>query len=180
MQLYCLQISIHSPHARGDCPSPCRPSRRTYFNPLPSREGRHLGIDIDKAVREFQSTPLMRGETQAREAKNIWRLYFNPLPSYEGRLSLARSCVRATHFNPLPSHEGRQRRWRRVQERHLISIHSPHTRGDERRKGFGAGVRRISIHSPHTRGDLRGLIKNRAMCEFQSTPLTRGETLFNP
>ena len=78
-------ISIHSPHTRGDCPSPCRPSRRTYFNPLPSREGRHLGIDIDKAVREFQSTPLMRGETHP------------------------------TSF-PLVGD--------------VISIHSPHTRGD--------------------------------------------------
>ena len=78
-------ISIHSPHTRGDCPSPCRPSRRTYFNPLPSREGRHLGIDIDKAVREFQSSPLMRGETHP------------------------------TSF-PLVGD--------------VISIHSPHTRGD--------------------------------------------------
>ena len=35
----------------------------------------------------------------------------------------------------------------------------------------------ISIHSPHTRGDDRAA-RNRQSAEFQSTPLIRGETFF--
>ena len=146
---------------------------------------------------EFQSTPLMRGETQAREAKNIWRLYFNPLPSYEGRLSLARSCVRATHFNPLPSCEGRSsgcvwlytisdfnplpscegRRAAKIGKKvaQTISIHSPHTRGDcpspcrpSRRTYFNP--------LPSREGRHLGIDIDKAVREFQSTPLMRGET----
>ena len=79
-------ISIHSPHTRGDCPSPCRPSRRTYFNPLPSREGR----------RRYLYYAASGGD-------------FNPLPSCEGRRGAGRGHGRRTrHFNPLPSCEGRQ------------------------------------------------------------------------
>ena len=33
-------ISIHSPHARGDCGKRIFPARRRHFNPLPSCEGR--------------------------------------------------------------------------------------------------------------------------------------------
>ena len=102
------QISIHSPHTRGDCPSPCRPSRRTYFNPLPSREGRHLGIDIDKAVREFQSTPLMRGETFTGRADRVRRAISIHSPHTRGDTPFLNSAL-----IPLE-----------------ISIHSPHTRGD--------------------------------------------------
>ena len=80
----------------------------------------------------------------------------------------------------------------------VISIHSPHTRGDDvRLRSFLRG-NTISIHSPHTRGDVRDLVTTplaghfnplpsyegrlRAgfrlmLCgTFQSTPLIRGET----
>ncbi len=55
---------------------------------------------------EFQSAPLMRGETQAREAKNIWRLYFNPLPSYEGRPRLREVPIYAFSFQSTPLTRG--------------------------------------------------------------------------
>ena len=152
---YSMDISIRSPHARGDdqhddqlnaslefqstplTRGETRLPRRTgcgssYFNPLPSREGRHLGIDIDKAVREFQSTPLTRGETRA--------------------------CQR-----PAPAER--------------ISIHSPHTRGDQCERPSGVH-RDISIHSPHTRGD-RGADPARADRAHISirSPLTRGDSI---
>ena len=39
---------------------------RTNFNPFPSCEGRHAWVDSAAAQLGFQSTPLMRGETQYR------------------------------------------------------------------------------------------------------------------
>ena len=58
----------------------------------------------------------------------------------------------------------------------LISIHSPHTRGDP--SSFpSTEALKISIHSPHTRGDAGGTAAGRSCPKgFQSTPLTRGET----
>ena len=37
-----------------------------------------------------------------------------------------------------------------------ISIHSPHTRGDDA-TGIPDDIEPISIHSPHTRGDVVGV-----------------------
>ena len=59
-----LSISIHSPHARGD--PPC---------------GR-----VPTGAKQFQSTPLMRGETMLPPCWMSIPLHFNPLPSCEGRL----------------------------------------------------------------------------------------------
>ena len=99
------RISIHSPHTRGDCPSPCRPSRRTYFNPLPSREGRHLGIDIDKAVREFQSTPLMRGETCSGLMRML-PLAFQSTPLVRGETALPKVPKGGESFQSTPLMRG--------------------------------------------------------------------------
>ena len=56
-------ISIHSPHARGDPSRSARPQRAGNFNPLPSCEGRRSSHRQQTGAAEFQSTPLMRGET---------------------------------------------------------------------------------------------------------------------
>ena len=84
---YVVCISIHSPHARGDVGTiPSLPISKN-FNPLPSCEGRRIeghvspwaiiisihsphargdvGCSVVRAGTLFQSTPLMRGETQA-------------------------------------------------------------------------------------------------------------------
>ena len=147
-------ISIHSPHTRGDSSAFSCASRMIYFNPLPSHEGRRAG-GIAQAVLVGISihSPHTRGD--------------QGLPVY---------LLQIEHFNPLPSHEGRLaalgvRVWIGN-----ISIHSPHTRGDKDEDNE-RGLNYISIHSPHTRGDMA----HRAMIapgrRFQSTPLTRGETL---
>ena len=145
-------ISIHSPHTRGDDRPQGYKILDRHFNPLPSYEGRpgvarstwqawisihsphtrgdsHLRHQSDSF--RFQSTPLIRGETGGGTAVFCPPNYFNPLPSYEGR----RLWV-ISHANPT-----------------LISIHSPHTRGDTQALQPEPSTGRISIHSPHTRGD---------------------------
>ena len=64
-KLFCRRskISIHSPHARGDADNGARYQVHSHFNPLPSCEGRQ-GISVGRV----QSAP-----------------NFNPLPSCEGR-----------------------------------------------------------------------------------------------
>ena len=149
-----LAISIHSPHARGDRSSSTLIKTPWNFNPLPSHEGRqargrypdvgdhisihtphtrgddagrtkrqHIAISIHSphtrgdlaikrcclAVSAFQSTPLMRGETVILPSI-LYKSDFNPLPSCEGRLD------KSAKNKP---------------DRSLISIRSPHTRGDD-------------------------------------------------
>ena len=59
---------------------------------------------------------------------------------------------------------------------HLISIHSPHARGDVVSRALQLVDIIISIHSPHARGDARTGGYLGIPYEFQSTPLMRGET----
>ena len=82
----CLNISIHSPHARGDV--------KDEF----SNRFRHT----------FQSTPLMRGETPYAQITAYDSSDFNPLPSCEGRHGATTTTIMQDHFNPLPSCEGRR------------------------------------------------------------------------
>ena len=100
-------ISIHSPHTRGDGGSWSGKSRRRYFNPHPSYEGRR------------------RWPNEAPAHRN-----FNPLPSYEGRQTWKISIPLRRYFNPLPSCEGRLALDGVVQTQLAISIRSPLTRGD--------------------------------------------------
>ena len=62
----------------------------------------------------------------------------------------------------------------------VISIHSPHTRGDISRFCRCLHSRLISIHSPHTRGDALAYWPALRFPRFQSTPLMRGETAASP
>ena len=148
-----VAISIHSPHARGDTLTRVTDPQSANFNPLPSCEGRHRRTRLSFSSSTFQSTPLMRGETRGK---------------------------------------------RRFHHCNRISIRSPHARGDLLRLDADVAVG-ISIHSPHARGDLRKAVltmlqrhfnplpshegrrnqMQQGFCaiQFQSTPLTRGETL---
>ena len=150
-------ISIHSPHARGDFNQLYGIARQFHFNPLPSCEGRldaycpaiiaviisihspHArgdDTDIKHARRSIISihSPHARGD-KCSEYQIVESEDFNPLPSCEGR-------QRATpipmgfpvDFNPLPSCEGRPN-GRVFIKLIKISIHSPHARGDDLAKG---------------------------------------------
>ena len=147
-----VAISIHSPHTRGDHQRTTRTQRRAHFNPLPSHEGRHH-----------------RRNTRHRHP------YFNPLPSHEGRRVCDEVDLERGVFQSTPLMRGETLDHALDGARPKISIHSPHTRGDD----FAlvqAHVLRISIHSPHARGDPRLHAARQAWREFQSTPLMRGET----
>ena len=80
-----LDISIHSPHARGD-------PKQSYILPTdrisihsPHARGDEVGPDAVGGDFLFQSTPLMRGETRPPSRRPQSHSYFNPLPSCEGR-----------------------------------------------------------------------------------------------
>ena len=104
-----LQISIHSPHARGDSVSVSHRHRPPHFNPLPSCEGRQNGAQaILESVNISIHSPHARGDSAGRP-RGRKRKDFNPLPSCEGRRAPpgpSASCP--CDFNPLPSCEGRQ------------------------------------------------------------------------
>ena len=101
-----------------------------YFNPLPSCEGRR------------------------QKMLTLFGLHdFNPLPSCEGR-HYKRFWIALPHqyFNPLPSCEGRPGRYcRKIQERLFQS--TPLMRGETAQIIGGYRDAIISIHSPHARGD---------------------------
>ena len=123
-----------------------------YFNPLPSCEGRleewieivkkkisihspHARGDrvlISIIIRSilFQSTPLTRGETFTRREKtHIRKFQSTPLTRGETLVNGALTL------------------------KFVISIHSPHARGDPIMHSISQLIN-ISIHSPHARGDL--------------------------
>ena len=64
------KISIHSPHARGDSTLTSVRPFIGHFNPLPSCEGRQIKGYRFGSNKEFQSTPLMRGETERRKGSS--------------------------------------------------------------------------------------------------------------
>ena len=126
-----VRISIHSPHARGD----------------------PLSILCTFTLLPFQSTPLMRGETFAGLRRAEIAGLFQSTPLMRGEtLKSGRWTQKTGDFNPLPSCEGRPGLSSAELVDALISIHSPHARGDLR-SARSASPARISIHSPHARGD---------------------------
>ena len=196
----CHNISIHSPHTRGDQPQKRRSADGQHFNPLPSHEGRPrldtlispiIGISIHSphtrgdstrapqaaSHRSFQSTPLTRGETRQRQRpKPASRFQSTPLT--RGETTVGSASPGARLFQSTPLTRGETLTLQVYSHITVISIHSPHTRGDDGSAGTGTG-RLISIHSPHTRGDSGGVKPSRCMRSFQSTPLTRGETIWD-
>ena len=111
------QISIHSPHTRGDSAQRRRVRPPLYFNPLPSHEGRHVS-----------------GDRQPQHS------HFNPLPSHEGRRSSALRCPKILSFQSTPLTRGETRGMDKKDTRDKISIHSPHTRGDGAFGRIGRGL----------------------------------------
>ena len=102
-----FDISIHSPHARGDIMTRWM-QQKGKFQSTPLMRGETVDGFSDTISALFQSTPLMRGETRGTGKCLVTRRYFNPLPSCEGRHSVQlRHHSQHSDFNPLPSCEGR-------------------------------------------------------------------------
>ena len=123
-----VAISIHSPHARGDRMASADHTGG-YFNPLPSCEGRQKGHEEGHGRFSFQSTPLMRGETQAHRPSDSVKL-FQSTPLMRGETKAQRPSDSVKLFQSTPLMRGET--LHRVLNifLHIISIHSPHARGD--------------------------------------------------
>ena len=103
-----IKISIHSPHARGDLVRGRFSARCFYFNPLPSCEGRLSHEYVSCPLARFQSTPLMRGETNppVNPPVNPEISIHSPHARGDDVIHYSRSFI--SNFNPLPSCEGRR------------------------------------------------------------------------
>ena len=117
------------------------------------RGRRKGGPNMSTEISVFQSTPLMRGETTMEKA-NVLQVKFQSTPLMRGRDACRASAT-------LPA---------------LISIHSPHARGDAESSVEGS-ERRPFQSTPLMRGETLSMLKNTFFVfPFQSTPLMRGET----
>ena len=106
------QISIHSPHTRGDASARRQAAGAPISIHSPHTRGDECeGFPAPETSISIHS-PHTRGDT-TRLHHHGSGLYFNPLPSYEGR----------------PTQTGEA-----LSDR--ISIHSPHTRGDGHARGL--------------------------------------------
>ena len=126
-------------------------------------------------------SPHARGAPHG-EAGIPYRSDFNPFPSHKGRHSAANAGDYGAAFQPTPLMRGETSMWYNVTGKRIISIHSPHARGDTTitpampcftrfqstpltrgetgvRRGR-LGERGISIRSPHARGDSISLQKS--------------------
>ena len=124
-----VDISIHSPHARGDCITSRRAARapisihsphargdpfvrtwavsRFLFQSTPLMRGETNGCSRCGMMAAFQSTPLMRGETDDTAALQAAFDISIHSPHARGDLICAGVHPATMYFNPLPSCEGR-------------------------------------------------------------------------
>ena len=144
-------ISIHSPHTRGDATKKSATWRAQPFQSTPLTRGETRQRQRPKPASRFQSTPLTRGETTVGSASPGARL-FQSTPLTRGETLTLQVYSHIT----------------------VISIHSPHTRGDDGSAGTGTG-RLISIHSPHTRGDMNKVFLIGNLTISIHSPHTRGD-----
>ena len=101
-------ISIHSPHARGDENGVGTNGRPNNFNPLPSCEGRRTAPLFPRHRRDISiHSPHARGDGLIGIDDVPIFKHFNPLPSCEGRPEKNKKSGISGNFNPLPSCEGR-------------------------------------------------------------------------
>ena len=124
----------------------------SYFNPLPSCEGRHDKLVVDILSLTFQSTPLMRGETMI-SADGGFFLKFQSTPLMRGETMGGKGILAVF----------------------VISILSPLTRGDSARPRNAPG-RWYFNPLPSYEGRLSAGVPLQCLQVFQSTPLMRGET----
>ena len=122
---------IHSPHTRGDRRGERWRLRRGIS--IHSCEGRQQQNAEGAVEQEFQSAPLMRGETVG-DVEHAHRVAISiHSPHARGDTGVPDCRSRPAHFNPLPSYEGRRIRHPCKHPQNRISIHSPHARGDATR-----------------------------------------------
>ena len=146
-------VSIHAPHARGDCYDSGLPTLVTMFQSTPLMRGATRRAAQGARQSRFQSTPLMRGATRAHEQVH----------------GLAHVSIHAPHARG-DSGDAQQA------EPETVSIHAPHARGDHV-ESLRVAPREVSIHAPHARGDARGSSTRRQPRGFNPRPSCEGRHL---
>ena len=145
------KISIHSPHARGD--NKQLTNSGLFF----------ISIHSPHARGDYDKCSYSRGE-----------LYFNPLPSCEGRhVCKMQECCKSK-FQSTPLMRGETLPFWSTKLILMISIHSPHARGDDKTFNLRK-LANISIHSPHARGDCRIQIQGWGETISIHSPHARGD-----
>ena len=124
------QVSIHAPHARGDCLMWDGAPVVAGFNPRPSCEGRLLRFWLANACNHVSiHAPHARGDRALCGGDGLGK-GFNPRPSCEGRRAPRGLRGGGRGFNPRPSCEGRPHKACKWVGNAVVSIHAPHARGD--------------------------------------------------
>ena len=123
-------ISIHSPHARGDATTPENCDNGRNFNPLPSYEGRPASNNGLIGCLQFQSTPLIRGETRLIHIAADDRSISIHSPHARGDPVLATPLDAYSIFQSAPLSRGETKSIIGRDDAEHISIRSPHARGD--------------------------------------------------
>ena len=168
---------------------------RTYFNPLPSCEGRlSARLEIPDSTKISIHSPHARGDTagggqlspfdisihsphargdKSQVACKQAHQYFNPLPSCEGRLEGCIQWPKRLDFNPLPSCEGRPLAEGLIYSVFSISIHSPHARGDADGRRFTQTARNFNP-LPSCEGRRRRVASGHKSTHFNPLPSCEG------
>ena len=144
-----------------------------HFNPLPSCEGRPLWDRSAPVIYLFQSTPLMRGETNNGLCDGFYAI-FQSTPLMRGETVSSGSVTSAGIFQSTPLMRGETREQNQQRRKEGISIHSPHARGDVGVKALIGTPYAISIHSPHARGDSHEIFCWRMGKNFNPLPSCEG------
>ena len=118
-------------------------------------------------------SPLTRGDFP-HSPQFVVRHDFNPLPSHEGRPWRRSARRSSTHFNPLPSHEGRRLTLvRRRQAHHFNPL--PSHEGRQAKWRAKCGQKEFQS-APLSRGETTGRRTKRVdICISIRSPLTRGD-----
>ena len=124
---------------------------------------------------EFQSTPLIRGETQQQHPRRDRQPISIHSPHTRGDSTCSSVRPSALRFQSTPLTRGETLHVADVPKSLPISIHSPHARGDLL---FRVWHRRIPNFNPlpSCEGRRAGVKLDYQKDVFQSTPLLRGET----
>ena len=147
----------------------------SHFNPLPSCEGRPNHPCSTSQHAQFQSTPLMRGETPTDPILHQYPVISIHSPHARGDCSGSGGVCGIHRFQSTPLMRGEtsspapEPMWLEFQS-------TPLMRGETEAHILALTVSLISIHSPHARGDAWTRPKLSLSATFQSTPLMRGET----
>ena len=100
----------------------------------------------------FQSTPLMRGATHGPHGYCPTGSHFNPRPSCEGRLSDCAQIFWLVEFQSTPLMRGATNRTNQL-AMDTVFQSTPLMRGATKGVVQNVGTDTISIHAPHARGD---------------------------